>query len=334
MAAPYDSRATLQSLIRVANALREDGPACRLAPLVLMSDRGRTPDIVDLARRMPPGSAVVYRERPGRHDPEVAASLRAVTHARGVQLLIGADADLAARVGADGVHLPRGARQAAALRREHPDWIISQAAPKGGVAPKDGPEMDTRALDAVMVSSVFGSNSPSAGTPLGVGAFKGRVAASPVPVFALGGVAAETAPALTGTGASGLAAIDGLARLLRDPVMPVAPNPPNKGQTTIQARDAADVSITKEEGGEMIRYAATVAGAAEEGELTLRRVADGVWNANHTGVPNSIGGRGVGTALAEAMVEDARAQGWRIIPGCPFVAKLFERRPELAQGIT
>jgi len=50
-------------------------------------------------------------------------------------------------------------------------------------------------------------------------------------------------------------------------------------------------------------------------------------------VPSEIGGRGVGKALVQAMVEDARASGYRVMPGCPFVAKLFERKPEWAEGV-
>jgi predicted GNAT family acetyltransferase len=33
------------------------------------------------------------------------------------------------------------------------------------------------------------------------------------------------------------------------------------------------------------------------------------------------------------MVEDARHHGYRVVPGCPFVAKLFERKPEWAEGV-
>ena len=335
MAAPYDSPSPLQSLLGAAQALRQDylaagGVPCALAPLVLMSDRDRTPDIETLAARMPSGSALIYREAFGGHDHERAKRLRDITRARGVQYLIGADARLAWEVGADGVHFARGGgSNLSALRRDRPEWLLSRAAVKSGAEPAG------EALDALFVSSVFPSRSPSAGTPTGLDAFTSRVAESPAPVFALGGVTAETAPALIGSGAAGLASIDGLARALREEAsMPVAPNPPNKGQDTIVADPKGGVSIAKDEGGELITYTATVAGESATGELTLRRVADGVWNANHTGVPNDIGGRGVGKALVEAMSADAQAQGWRIIPGCPFVAKMFERKPELAVGIT
>ena len=312
---------------RVAAALARKTPG-RVPPLLLLSDSERTPDLDALADRMPAGSGLIYRARPGEHDLEQARRLRAITASRDVILLVGADAGLAEAVGADGIHLPRGSTDAPGLRRARPSWIITQAAPKTGVWP------DGRGVDAYLLSSVFGSDSPSAGTPLGVAAFSSRVARAPRPVFALGGVTAETAPALTGSGAAGIASIGGLADELRRHAMQSAAHTPNKGQGPMTAESRSSVSITKDEGGELITYTASVAGESATGELTLRRVADGVWNANHTGVPNAIGGRGVGKALVQAMVEDARAQGWRIVPGCPFVAKLFERRPEWADGIT
>lgn len=334
MAAPYDTATPLQSLIRVSQTLRHVARRpCALAPLVLMHDRDRTPDIEALAARMPQGSALIMRETRAAHRTAQglarAMRLRATTRARGVQLLVSGDPALALEIGADGLHFGRdfvdGALAAKAAR---PGLVVTVAGAKGGRGRGMG------GLDAVLVSSVFSSRSASAGTPLGVAALKARVAASSVPVFALGGITAETAPQLLRSGASGLAAIDGFAQALRTAPMPVAPNPPNKGQDTIPADGNARVSVSKQEGGELITYIAEVEGAPDTGELTLRRVADGVWNANHTGVPNSIGGKGVGTALVEAMAADARAQGWRIVPGCPFVAKLFERKPALAQGIT
>ena len=284
------------------------------------------PDLLAALRELPRGSAFIYREALGAHDVELAKALRRESRERGVQFLIGADADLALAVGADGVHLPRGAAQPALPD----DLLLTRSARKDG-----GPEGDVSRLDALFVSSVFSSRSPSAGTPIGVEALSNRARSHACPVYALGGVSALTAPALIGTGAAGLAAIGGLLQdLKRTAPMPVADNPPNKGQDTIEAEPKSNVSISKDEGGELITYTATVAGESATGELTLRRIADGVWNANHTGVPNEIGGRGVGLALVRAMSEDARAQGWTIRPGCPFVAALFERKPELATGIT
>jgi len=63
------------------------------------------------------------------------------------------------------------------------------------------------ALDGLLVSSVFPSQSPSAGVPIGIESFSKLTRALPVPVFALGGVNKTTAPKLIGSGAAGLAGI-------------------------------------------------------------------------------------------------------------------------------
>jgi len=65
----------------------------------------------------------------------------------------------------------------------------------------------------------------------------------------------------------------------------------------------------------------------------MKRVGDNLFNANHTGVPKSMGGKGVGKALIRAMAEDARAEGYKVIPGCPFVAAMFKRFPDWAEGV-
>jgi len=62
-------------------------------------------------------------------------------------------------------------------------------------------------LDGLLVSSVFPSQSRSAGEPIGVKRFAQSAQALPVPVFALGGVNKETAPKLIGSGAAGIAGI-------------------------------------------------------------------------------------------------------------------------------
>ena len=134
--------------------------------------------------------------------------LAAVARRRGLVLLAGADAGLASRIRAAGVHLPeRAARRAGALRRAHPRWLATAAA------------HDARAIrrarlagvDAVLVSPVFASASPSAGRPLGVVRFAALVRGAGLPVYALGGVNARTARRLLESGAIGVAAVEALA---------------------------------------------------------------------------------------------------------------------------
>lgn len=51
----------------------------------------------------------------------------------------------------------------------------------------------------------------------------------------------------------------------------------------------------------------------------------------HTEVPQDIGGRGVGSALAKAGLEYAREHSLRVIPKCEFVASYLEKHPEFAR---
>jgi len=69
---------------------------------------------------------------------------------------------------------------------------------------------DLNLLDALIVSAVFDSNSPSAGTAIGVSAFTQISNTLPVAVFALGGITQSTAPELIRSGAAGIAGVSGL----------------------------------------------------------------------------------------------------------------------------
>ena len=64
-------------------------------------------------------------------------------------------------------------------------------------------------------------------------------------------------------------------------------------------------------------------------ELTWRAMGP-VRIANHTFVPPEMRGRGVAQQLVEAMVEDARAQGFKIEPMCSYVDALFRRHADWA----
>jgi len=48
----------------------------------------------------------------------------------------------------------------------------------------------------------------------------------------------------------------------------------------------------------------------------------------HTEVPKELEGRGLGSALAKAVLEKARAEHWKVVARCPFIAKYVERHPE------
>lgn len=92
----------------------------------------------------------------------------------------------------------------------------------------------------------------------------------------------------------------------------------------------AEISITLEQSGAKGRYVARVAGFDDVGEMTFSRLSDKLIIVDHTGVPDSLRGQGVGQALAAHVVADARARGFRIVPLCPFLRAQYERHPEWA----
>ena len=300
MTALYSETSKKKSLLDgVARQLRADSQPCRLAPLVFMTDPNRVDNLLEAVSRLPEGCTVIYRHFGA---PQQAQALRDLTQMQGRQFLIGNDPELAETIGADGVHFPRDAALAGPItwRAKHPEWIITMAALKTGhyFAPLDS-------LDALFVSSVFDSQSPSAGAPIGINGLRERAARLPAAVYALGGVDAGTAPQLLGSGAAGLAAIEGLIM---------------------------DVQKEKTETGH--RFVITT--EAGEAELTLALVKDGVFNANHTFTPTALRGQGVAGKLYAAMVADAKHEGYKIIPGCPFIKVKFKRHPEdrAAVGVT
>jgi thiamine-phosphate pyrophosphorylase len=173
--------------------------------LWFFTDPVRTPDPLNVVRRLPKGAVVVYRAFGAADAEATAAALRRITRARGLRLLIGADEGLAARVRADGVHLPeRLAHRIVPAKRGHPGWLVSVAAHSAVAIGK------ARRADAVVISAVFPSRSASAGVALGVLRFARLARTSWAPVIALGGINRKNAPRLLSTGAAGLAAIDGL----------------------------------------------------------------------------------------------------------------------------
>lgn len=67
-----------------------------------------------------------------------------------------------------------------------------------------------------------------------------------------------------------------------------------------------------------------------EAELTFSIVSPSLRIADHTGVPDSLRGSGVGRLLVEKLVLDAREKGFKIVPLCPFVNAERRKHPEWA----
>ena len=88
----------------------------------------------------------------------------------------------------------------------------------------------------------------------------------------------------------------------------------------------SDIRLEKTERGG--RYFITMPNG-EESRLTYVVAGPGHIIADHTFVPVPYRGDGVGKAMVERLIADARSGGLKITPACWFVADEFERhRPD------
>ena len=88
----------------------------------------------------------------------------------------------------------------------------------------------------------------------------------------------------------------------------------------------SDIEITREDAANGGRYFAIIDG--HEAEMTYSRAGTTRIIIDHTGVPEALKGRGVGKRLVEAAVKDARTEGFKIIPLCPFAKATLDRTPD------
>lgn len=88
--------------------------------------------------------------------------------------------------------------------------------------------------------------------------------------------------------------------------------------------------ITREDGPARGRYIARLDGIDAEAELTYSRASPKLIIADHTGVPDAFRGKGIGRALVTRMIEDARAEGFKIFALCPYVKAERLKHPEWA----
>jgi thiamine-phosphate pyrophosphorylase len=178
--------------------------------LYFFTDPARIVDPLAIAAKLPRGSVVVYRHFGDAERLGKARALARVARDRGLRLLIGADARLAWRVWAHGVHLPeRDATRAGVLKRARPQWLVTVAAHSPAALRR------ARHGDAAILSPVFPSASVSSkGVCLGLSRAGRWARGAALPVIALGGVRLRHANALAQAGFAGLAAVDLFAELL------------------------------------------------------------------------------------------------------------------------
>jgi len=87
--------------------------------------------------------------------------------------------------------------------------------------------------------------------------------------------------------------------------------------------------VEREESGASGRYVIHLA-AADEAEMTYRRQGADTLIVDHTGTPPAYRGQGIAQLLVDRLIADARAEHFRIVPLCSYVAAQFRRHPEWA----
>jgi thiamine-phosphate pyrophosphorylase len=139
---------------------------------------------------------------------DLAVRLAKIAAEHGVTLSVSTDVDLAAEVGAGGVHLQSAAAIAPARRRLGSAAIIGVSA--HGL--DDVRAAAAAQADYVTLSPIFLTDSkPGYGPALGIGALR-AAAERGIPVLALGGVTADTAAACLAAGARGVAVMGEIMR--------------------------------------------------------------------------------------------------------------------------
>lgn len=189
-------------LARLAQRLNRDAGAPAIPSLYFFTDRERTPDPVAAAKRLPRGTALVFRHFGAVDRVRVAERLARLRRSQALTLFIAADAELAERVGADGVHWPERLEP---QRARGVRWMTMAAHSAEAVA-----RAASFGADACFLSPVFETRSVDSGAPLGLFRASQIARRASLPVISLGGVSARTATRLMGRGFAGIAAVDAL----------------------------------------------------------------------------------------------------------------------------
>lgn len=191
----------------IARQAHMSSPRADLPCLYFFTDPVRTPHPEDIAAHLPEGSAIIYRHFGDRHAAAHARVLQGLAQEKGLYLLIGNDVELALEVESSGIHLSEiHIPDAAKLRALYPALWLTAACH----APETLKQAEISTLDAIFVSPVFPSQSPSAveKPALGLKGVEDFCALSPVPVMGLGGITVDNAHLLIQSGLSGFGGIE------------------------------------------------------------------------------------------------------------------------------
>lgn len=183
----------------------------RLPRAIVMTDNKRMPDPAAVLDALPPGIAMVFRHYGDPNRDIQAQKVVDRAHRLGIQVLVAGDAQLARRVGADGVHLPSHLlhrRVISFLAARRTGWLVTAAVHNQ----RELTWATNAQVDAVMASPVFATTTRVQRRTLGVIGIRRITNIAPMPVFALGGLSATLLPRLRTCGTIGFAGVEEFLR--------------------------------------------------------------------------------------------------------------------------
>ncbi len=200
--------------------------------LVLDPDLCRAIGMVEMARLAVLGGAtmVQLRDKQATTAEMIATGqqLKAALSGAGVSLIVNDDVEAALAIGADGIHVGQEDMNATEVRKRVGDRLILGLS----IETEDlARRVDPAVVDYVDVGPVFATGTkPDHKQPIGFEGLARIVAASPIPVVAIGGVKVQHVEEIFRAGAKGLAVVSaicgspdpqGTTRLIADKIAEV-----------------------------------------------------------------------------------------------------------------
>lgn len=140
---------------------------------------------------------------------ELSGEALALCHRYEARLLLNAPADMAQALKADGVHLTSTSLMACESRPLSSGWLVSAACHDAHQVR----QANRIGADLLTISPVLPTATHTTATPLGWPRFRQLAALTTIPVYALGGMTADTFAEARECGAHGIAAIRSLWRV-------------------------------------------------------------------------------------------------------------------------
>lgn len=171
---------------------------------------GKIPVEVRIEEAIKGGAGIIQLREKDISDDEylkIACRVRAVTEKYGVPLIINDSVDIAVKSGAQGVHLGQSDGSPAAARK-----IMGENAIIGVTAKTvaQAAAAQEQSADYLGCGAVFPSYTKENALPISLETLTAICRAVTIPVFAIGGITAENAAVLKGTGISGIAVVSAL----------------------------------------------------------------------------------------------------------------------------